>query len=137
MHVYYPTRLITYPQLIEIMKHIINYILLASIVATHCSSLNCVEGTSPNSSRFGWFGRRRGSDSHIDDIDLRKASAMHSFTGAEGFDHNTLEPTNLDEMNKNDKSKQEPVKDTISKKEEELLDTDGRHKIFLIINISH
>lgn len=119
------------------MKHISKYLLLTSIVATHSSSLNCDGETSPNSSRFGWFGRRRGSDSHIDDIDLLKTSAMHSFTGAEGLNHNTMEPTNVDKMKKNNKSKQEPVKDTIPNKEERLLETDGRHKMFLIINLSH
>lgn len=84
-------------------------LLLILMALPCCHAHHCGEGATPTR-KPGWFNGRRRSESdesHTKDMSILKTSAMHSFTGIEGFDHNTESPN--DDMAVPDKMKKRQV----------------------------
>mmetsp|Transcript_3866 Transcript_3866/g.5577 ORF Transcript_3866/g.5577 Transcript_3866/m.5577 type:complete len:146 (-) Transcript_3866:256-693(-) len=97
--------------------------LIADVSSAH--SIHDEDITLPSQTKHGWFGGRRSSESldssgDGDGDDVLKTSAMHSFTGIEGLDHEAdLHPAvhkKTDDDKKTKKSKPD-VKDIKTVKE--------------------
>jgi hypothetical protein len=86
------------------MKTLILPIALTLIAAERGLAIHQDEGMKPvREPHTGWFGGRRGSGSQIKNNDVLMSSAMHSFTGIEGIDHDTKAPP-TEETKKNKKN---------------------------------
>ena len=111
------------------MKLHIIYIALTVIPANVNSAHRSNDGMTPiPQPKNGWFGGRRGSDSNGSN-DVLKTSAMHSFTGIEGIDHD-VHPPETDEKKdcKKSKKSQAQVKEVKKVEKEEHINGESRFK---------
>ena len=104
------------------MRALFTFVILILISAEDCFASHGSDGMTPSQKpKTGWFGGRRGSESHGKDTDVLKTSAMHSFTGVEGIDHTVHLPP-ADEKKNTKTSKPEPKKvEKVTEEEQQRL----------------